>query len=81
MSKALKQKLQRAEDRHSRARDAIYNFAAPRNDVPFSQCMAMATPEAIAELRAAQDSIRSIENEAIDKRKAWRAESGLLFWY
>lgn len=82
MTILLRARLAKAESNVSDARDSIYEFAAPRNDVPFNQCLQLASQGAVICLRAAQDALRAVENEAIEKRKAWRDERhGAFHWY
>lgn len=78
----------RFKARHAKALQArevaqgkVYSVMAPRNDVPFFQCLS-AAPSDIAQLWhdacAAQDLV---EREAIDAGRAWRDARGGFNWY
>lgn len=56
-------------------RDVIYR-AAPRDDVPFSTCLDMASSDAKSGYRAATEALFALESDLINARRGYRDATG-----
>ena len=80
MTKAMQRKIAKAYKAREAATDAVYAAAYPRRDIPFSQCLKLASAEVVQAYRDADAAHYRAEREAIDAGKAWMS-GGLLFFY
>lgn len=81
MAKSLKMRVEAARGRLEKAVDDIYAAALPRMDVRFNDCFAMATPQVREVYETARRNLDLVEQEAIDKRRAYRGAFNMLTWY
>ena len=75
MTKPLLAKLAKREAIRDRAVQAIYAAAAPRNDVRFNDCFAMASLEAQGAYHSATDDLESFRQEMINQGRGYRCAS------
>lgn len=82
MAKSFKARYAAALAARESATDSVYAAAYPRRDVVFSQCLAMAAPEVRAAYSAASAALASLDHEAEQSGRAYRAreDARSQFW-
>jgi len=80
MAVSIKARLVKACAKRAALMDSVFDAAAPRNDVRFSDCLIMATPELRAAYDAACSAVISLECDAVAAGKAWRCGNLVQFY-
>ena len=75
MTKPLLAKLAKREATLEAAVQAIYAAAAPRNDVRFNDCFAMASDEARGAYHSAVDDLETFRQDMISQGRGYRCAS------
>ena len=75
MTKPLLAKLAKREATLEHAVQAVYAAAAPRNDVRFNDCFAMASDEVRGAYHSAADDLETFRQEMINQGRGYRCAS------
>ena len=75
MTKALTVKLEKLEHEREFATQVVYAAAAPRNDVRFNDCYAMATEPVQQAYQFAITALETFRQEMINQGRAYRCQS------
>ena len=75
MTKPLLAKLAKLEHEREFATQVVYSAAAPRNDVRFNDCYAMATPTVQQAYQFAISALDTFHQEMINQGRGYRCAS------
>ncbi len=78
MTKPLLAKLAKLENEHDFATNAVYAAAAPRNDVRFNDCYAMATEPVQQAYQYAITALETFRQEMINQGRGYPGAFGMF---
>lgn len=81
LTKTQRAKLARLEAARDKSRQAIYDAAMPRRDVPFSECYRMASEAAQSEHDCAQNNVTAFRYTMIEQGRAYWDQWGTFHAY
>ena len=78
MTQAQHKKRATLDRKLTAAISAVYDAATPRQDVVFSECLALATPEVRAAYITARENLDTFQDELVNEGRAYRASFGMF---